>query len=252
METMDKEAVYLAFPFAFDPQLGGLWLEYPDEITEPLKDQHASACRDWYSVQRWLAISDGRATVELSPLDAPLFTLGDMTASTWPRGIKPKRGHVYGYIMNNYWHTNYKAKQGGRLAFRYSLTSSAAGFSKKDAVMKGWNMYCPAVAALGEGEHETILSSPAMSLVDIQPAGLPLTAIKEAEDRKGFIFRYCDFSGIGGTAELTLPKPVSEVFRCNLVETDATKLSTHGKTIKVPVKPFAPTTIKTRFAPRPQ
>lgn len=248
-ETMDKEAVYLAFPFALDPQQGGLWLEYPDEITEPLKDQHASACRDWYSVQRWLAISDGSATVELSPLDAPLFTIGDMTASTWPTEIKTKRGHIFAYIMNNYWHTNYKAKQGGRLVFQYSLTSSAGGFSKKDAVVKGWNMYCPAVATSGEGEHKAILSSPAMSLVSVKPVGLPLTTIKEAEDLDGFIFRCCDFSGDGGTAKLTLPKPATDVLRCNLVEMDASKLSTHGKTIKVPVKRFAPVTIKMQFAP---
>ena len=58
-ETTDKEAVYLAFPFATDTSKGGLWLEYPDEITEPLRDQHISACRDWYSVQHWLAVSDG-------------------------------------------------------------------------------------------------------------------------------------------------------------------------------------------------
>ena len=114
-ETTKKEAVYLAFPFAADASKGGLWLEYPDQITEPLHDQHSSACRDWYSVQHWLAVSDGDSTVEISPLDAPLFTIGEMTASTWPRKLSLKRGHVFAYIMNNYWHTNYKASQGGRV-----------------------------------------------------------------------------------------------------------------------------------------
>jgi alpha-mannosidase len=246
-ETIDKEAVYLAFPFAFDANKGGLWLEYPDEITEPAKDQAPSACRDWYSVQRWLAVSDGGAAVELSPLDAPLFTIGEMTASTWPRKLSLKRGHVFGYIMNNYWHTNYKAKQGGRLVFRYSLTSSAGGFSKRDAVVKGWNMFCPAVAGGGQGGHESVISSTARSLVGIKPAGLPLTTIKGAEAGDGFIFRCCDFSGMGGTATLALPKPADEVFNCNLVETDAAKLTTRGKTIKAPMKRFGPLTLKARF-----
>jgi alpha-mannosidase len=248
-ETLDKEAVYLAFPFALDPKQGGLWLEYPDEITEPLKDQHASACRDWYSVQRWLAVSDGGATVELSPLDAPLFTIGGMTASTWPRELTFKRGHVFGYIMNNYWHTNYKARQGGRLVFRYSLTSSAGGFSRHDAVVKGWNMFCPAIAQSGQGEHKAFLSGATGSLVGIAPAGLPLTTIKEAEAEDGFIFRCCDYAGAGGKATLTLPKSASAVFRCNLVETDPAKLDARGKKITVPVKRFAPVTLKARFAP---
>ena len=56
-----------------------------------------------------------------------------MTASTWPRTLSLKRAHVFAYIMNNYWYTNYKASQGGRQVFRFSLTSARGGFSKRDA-----------------------------------------------------------------------------------------------------------------------
>ena len=248
-ETTAKEAVYLAFPFAVDASKGGLWLEYPDEITEPLRDQHSSACRDWYSVQRWLAVSDGQSTVELSPLDAPLFTIGEMTASTWPRQLTLKRGHVFGYIMNNYWHTNYKASQGGPFAFRYSLTSGNGGFSKKDAVVKGWNMYCPPATSRGQKDHKPLLSSAAQSLVAVEPVGLPLTTIKQAEDGSGYVMRLCDFAGAGGTATLTVPQPVRELFNCDLVECNPHDLKETGKTLSVPVKPFGPVTLKARFEP---
>jgi alpha-mannosidase len=85
--------------------------------------------------------------------------------------------------------------------------------------------------------------------VGIAPAGLPLTTIKEAEAEDGFIFRCCDYAGAGGKATLTLPKSASAVFRCNLVETDPAKLDARGKKITVPVKRFAPVTLKARFAP---
>jgi hypothetical protein len=248
-ETNAKEAVYLAFPFAVDASKGGLWLEYPDEITEPLKDQHPSACRDWYSVQRWLAESDGNMTVEFSPLDTPLVTLGQMTGSTWPTKLSLKRGHVFAYVMNNYWHTNYKARQGGRFVFRFSLTSSRGGFSKHNAVVKGWDMFCPPVAVCGPGGRQPLLKSPARSLIGIEPAGLPLMAFKKAEDENGFIFRLCDFSGNGGTVTLKLPTPVAELFRSDLVEANAQKLKAEGKTISVPVKAFSPVTLKALFAP---
>jgi len=246
-ETLKKEAVYLAFPFAFDASQGGLWLEYPDAITEPLKDQHASACRDWYSVQRWLAVAIGKETVERSPLDAPLVTLGGMTASTWPRELSLKRGHIFGYIMNNYWHTNYKASQGGRIVFRYSITSSRHGFSKRDVVVAGWNMFCPPAAGSGQANHKSFVSATADSLVGVEPAGLPLATIKEAEDGQGFVFRCCDYAGVGGTAKLKLPQPARAIFNCNLVETEARELKAHGKTIRAELRRFGPLTLKARF-----
>jgi alpha-mannosidase len=246
-ETLDNEAVYLAFPFAPDPSKGGLWLDYPDALTEPLKDQHSSACRDWYSVQRWLAVSDGDDTVELSSLDAPLFTIGEMTASTWPREIPIHRGHVFAYIMNNYWHTNYKASQGGHFVFHYSLTSSAGGFSKQDAVVSGWNMYCPAVATSGEGEHKPVFLAATDSLVGIKPLGLALTTIKGAEDGDGFVFRCCDYTGDGGKLKLTLPKSASAATKCNLVETDEGKLKGHGKIVTAPLEPYAPLSLRVNF-----
>jgi phosphopantetheinyl transferase (holo-ACP synthase) len=257
-ETMDKEGVYLAFPFAQDPSKGGLWLEYPDEITNPLKDQHASACRDWYSVQRWLAVSDGDTTVEVSPLDAPLFTIGDITSCTWPKELAPKRGRVFAYIMNNYWHTNYKAKQGGHFTFRYSITSSAGGFSAKDAVVKGWNMYCPPATQQANQYKQSNpynasavrmsgKAKPAASLVSVEPDGLPLTTIKQSEDGAGYIFRLCDYSGAGGTGKLILPKAASELFNCNLVETVEKSLNESGTTLTFPIRPFAPVTLKVNF-----
>jgi hypothetical protein len=246
-ETTAKEGVYIAFPFALDVERGGLWLEYPDAITEPLKDQHSSACRDWYAIQRWLAASDGQETVVLSPLDSPLVTLGGPTASTWLRQLSLKRAHVFAYVMNNYWYTNYKASQGGRQVFRFSLTSAAGGFSKRDAVARGWEMYSPAVAQSGGGPLKPVLSAPAGSLVSVEPSGVPLMAFKQAEDDKGYIFRVCDFAGIGGNLKLTLPQPARDTFTCDLVETHAVKLDSDGKTITAPLKPFAPATVKVQF-----
>jgi alpha-mannosidase len=116
-------------------------------------------------------------------------------------------------------------------------------------VVKGWDMFCPPVAARGQGEHTALFPSPARSLIGIEPAGLPLTAFKAAEDGKGYVLRLCDFAGEGGTAKLTLPRPVRELFRCDLVEANAQALKGRGKTISAPVKAFAPLTLEAHFAP---
>ena len=237
-ETYAKEAVYIAFPFALDLAGGGLWLEYPDAITEPLKDQHSTSCRGWYAVQRWLAASDGQATVVLSPLDTPLVALGGLTGSTWPRELALKRAHVFAYVMNNYWDTNYKASQGGRHVFRFSLTSAPGGFSRRDALTRGWEMFSPPVAQRGALPHEPSILGPAGPLVGLEPAGLPLLAFKQAEDAKGFVLRLCDFAGAGGEAKLTFPKPAGEAFLCNLVEAGAVSQEARGKTGALPPSPL--------------
>jgi alpha-mannosidase len=246
-ETTAKEAVYIAFPFALDVAGGGLWLEYPDAITEPLKDQHSSACRDWYAVQRWLAASDGQATVVLSPLDTPLVTLGSPTASTWLRQLSLKRAHVFAYVMNNYWYTNYKASQGGRHLFRFSLTSARGGFARRAAVARGWEMFSPPVAERGGGLSKPLLAAATASLVGVEPVGLPLMAFKHAEDGNGYILRVCDLSGTGGNLKLTLPKSAREAFLCDLVEAHPSRLASRGQTIRAPLKPFAPETVKVQF-----
>ncbi len=171
-----------------------------------------------------------------------------MTASTWPRQLSLKRAHIFAYVLNNYWHTNYRAEQGGPLVFRFSITSNRGGFSKPDALARGWEMFCPTVAGRGQGEHRPLLSHPADELLGIQPKGLPLLAFKQAEDHGGFVVRLCDFAGSGATARLTLPKPAAEVWACDLVETHARSEKSHGKTISARVAPFAPVTLKLRFA----
>jgi alpha-mannosidase len=73
-------------------------------------------------------------------------------------------------------------------------------------------------------------------------------AFKQAEDEKGFVFRVCDFGGTGGPVALSLPKAVAAVSSCDLVEANEKKEPAQGKTVAVPVKAFAPATIKVRFA----
>src|SRR5579875_2862754 len=59
------------------------------------------------------------------PLDASLASFGDINRGKWPGVFEPKSGTLFSYIMNNYWHTNYRAGQGGEFTFRYAMTSGA-------------------------------------------------------------------------------------------------------------------------------
>jgi alpha-mannosidase len=60
------------------------------------------------------------------PLDAALATFGDINRGEWPTEFGQRTGNIFSYVMNNYWHTNYRAAQGGRFRFRYVITSATS------------------------------------------------------------------------------------------------------------------------------
>ena len=88
---------------------------------------------------------------------------------------------------------------------------------------------------------------PVQSLLSVEPAGLPLLALKQAEDQKGFILRLGDFTGAGGQARLVLPRPAGAVFDCDLVEANPVKQGSVGATVTARVKPFGPSTVRVTF-----
>jgi hypothetical protein len=64
--------------------------------------------------------------------DTPLVTFNDLFRGVWRRQIQPD-GTLLAYAMNNYWHTNYAASQGGDFTqrFRVSLLAPGGGGSSR-------------------------------------------------------------------------------------------------------------------------
>jgi alpha-mannosidase len=125
-KVRDKEAVHFAFPF----NITGGMLKYDlgwGTVT-PGKDQLAGSCQDFWPVQRWLDISNEEFGITLSVNETPLIEPGSMTDETrnnngyrrWKK-IPSSSLILFMYVMNNYWHTNYKADQEGKVVFNYSL-----------------------------------------------------------------------------------------------------------------------------------
>jgi len=51
------------------------------------------------------------------PLDASLVTLGDINRGAWPTTFGERPGTIFSYAMNNYWHTNYRARRAATFDF---------------------------------------------------------------------------------------------------------------------------------------
>ena len=122
-----KESVNFAFPFKV--QKGIIHLDVPYGVMEPEKDQIASACKNWLTVNRWADVSNQETGIALISLDAPLIEVGGITATMlgsqtnpniWRKHIEPTQT-IFSWAINNHWGTNYRAYQEGLITFRYAL-----------------------------------------------------------------------------------------------------------------------------------
>ncbi|HEU5359259.1 MAG TPA: hypothetical protein VFU45_09075, partial [Gemmatimonadales bacterium] len=114
-----KEGVHIGFPFLVPG--GQVRLDIPWAIVRPDSDQLRGADRNVFTVDRWADVSNDSIGVTWATLDAPLVEVGGMWGEDWHHddGTEgwlthlPATQLLYSYVMNNYWHTNFKADQPG-------------------------------------------------------------------------------------------------------------------------------------------
>src|SRR5207249_3819389 len=137
--TGEEEALYVALPVAFRQPT--VEVEVPLGRMTVEKDQQPGSCRDWYCHAHWVWLHEGADGVLWSGPDTPLFTLNDLVRGEWRRRIAPD-GTLFAYAMNNYWHTNYAARQGGAYSCRLRLSLLAPG-DAAEPVRRGWGACDP-------------------------------------------------------------------------------------------------------------
>ncbi|HET7023669.1 MAG TPA: hypothetical protein VFI39_00510 [Gemmatimonadales bacterium] len=176
-----KEGVHIGFPFLVPN--GQVRLDIPWAIVRPDSDQLRGANRNVFTVDRWADVSNDSIGVTWATLDAPLVEVGGMNAEDWHHddGTEgwlthlPATQLLYSYVMNNYWHTNFKADQSGPVTFRYAVRPHGAwdpvaaerfGIERSQALI-------PAVADTTRPVLTPVVSSsdPAVIITSLTPAG---------------------------------------------------------------------------------
>jgi len=172
-DTLDKLAVHqneaVHIGFNFNVPAAQVRLDMPWSVVRPDIDQTPNANKNVYPVGRWADISNADFGVTVANLDSPLLQIGEITAQreggeTWLTQAKTGSA-LYWNVMNNYWHTNYKAYQPGPATFRYVLT--AHGPYDQSAAQK-----------FGIGQSQPLLPIPV--LPDQPDTALPLSLSNDA------------------------------------------------------------------------
>jgi hypothetical protein len=174
----------------------------------PEIDQIPAACKNWFSVQRWVDISNDRFGVTWSPVDAPLVELGGLTANllgsqtdyrVWVQHVALSQT-IYSWVMNNHWHTNYLADQEGPTTFRFALRSHF-GFASEEAARFGISCSQPLIVQKAKG------TEPIKSRLRLSSNNVLVTALKPSDDGKGWIVRLFGASGKPQKIKLSWSKP---------------------------------------------
>jgi len=189
--TLAKEALYVAFPFAFTRPT--VELEVPLGRMTVEKDQQPGSGRDWYCHAHWVWLHEGVEGMLWSGPDTPLVTLNDVFRGAWRRQIDPD-GTLLAYAMNNYWHTNYAARQGGDFTQRFRLSLLAPG-DPAEPVRRGWSACDPLYVSgpfTNAGRGPLIGRDSALFLAD---KGTLVVSAKPAEDGEGVIVKLLDVVG---------------------------------------------------------
>lgn len=123
----EKESVHFAFPF--NSEFSKTTLDAGYGSMRYLADQLQGSNLDYLYARRWLDASGASKGIQWMIQEAPLVEpIGmiderrtvNQSHKEWKTRNEPT-ATWFSYVMNNYWHTNYKADQDGLSYFNYAL-----------------------------------------------------------------------------------------------------------------------------------
>jgi len=224
IDRIDKKDIYtpegVHLGFAFHVPDGVLRMDTPWAVVRPEGDQLPGACKNYFTVQRWVDISNDRVGVTWATLDAPLIEIGRITNDPrssvgWIKTLEPSTT-FYSYVMNNYWETNYKASQSGEHTFRYAIRPHQ-GAALADAARFGIERSSPLVVVPVRSEERERRLGPKLP-VEL-PDGVVATTLKPSDDGRALILRL--FNTSDRLQEVRVDEPRGSqppVWRSNLDE----------------------------------
>jgi hypothetical protein len=216
-DLVDKRAVRAVegvhFGFSFNVSNPTVHINSPGVIGQPEKDQLPGACKNWFSVERWVDISNPNQGVTWSTADAPLMEMGGLTANL-PRGqpnpnvylksIEPS-ATIYSWVMNNHWHTNYRADQEGPTWFHFAIRPHG-GYDAAVATRFGVESTEPLIVASASGPL------PIVTGLRLEPASVVATAFKPSDDGKALIVRLFNPTDQPQATRLNWSRPVGQTW----------------------------------------
>ncbi|OHB70156.1 MAG: hypothetical protein A2V70_14855 [Planctomycetes bacterium RBG_13_63_9] len=207
-KTRTPESVH--FGFAFNVPEGVMRMNTPLAVVRPEEDQLPGACKNYFTVGRWVDVSNKAYGVTWATIDAPLVEVGeirvdvrpDFSPDNWVKHLDPSQT-LYSYVMNNYWETNYKADQEGPTPFRYALRPHVEPYDPIASARFGIERSQPLVAVPADANAPAEIAS----RLRLDSDAVIVQSFKPSRDGKAWIVRLFGASGRPSNVALTWADP---------------------------------------------
>ena len=247
--NVHPEATYILYPFNLPDATARL-----DLGGQPMRmgsDQLPGVCLDYFTVQGWVDLSNEALGVTVAMPDNPMVQLGDFHFAHNQSECALERAMLLGWVTNNYWETNFRAHQPGRVQARYRIRPYRGSFDELQAHRFGLEAAHaqPLFQHLGEPESHAPMLPDVGALLrlpeSLSPDSPVLTLhIKPAESRPGVIVRLFNASDQEQSAQIG-----SGVLRilsaqlCDLFETPQESIEVQNGTMSLSLPPRRVTTV---------
>ncbi len=242
LPVTSAEAVYVAFPF-YLPQAKILF-EAQGGMVEPGVNQLEGTSSDWNTIQHFAVVKNQEHQIVFSTMDIPLAQFGDINTGRFYYKHKPETSHIYSWVLNNYWTTNFKASQEGELKWQYEITSMK-NTSNAEANRFGWASSMPFLTrVLPQGNQPQNLKSASLLSVD-HPHVLLLSC--QPDHDGGLLLHMRETEGKAASVDLEQMLPMEKVSEYVLVDALGKKIKSLGEDILL--APYESVFIKVKLKP---
>ena len=220
------ESVYVTLPFQSAD--GKILYEAQGGLVTPGQDQIPGSASDWQTIQSFLSVRNAAGQIIVGSEQAPLVQLGDFNLGKWMPITQVAKPHVYSWVMNNYWFTNFRTQQEGEFKWHYYLTSTKDP-STATATHFGWGSRVPLVtrvlpAAKGKAAARATSSTTASTVIPVMAFPAPNLLVVEyrpAADLKGIVLHLREVAGQPttlATKDIVAAARISRLDEVNVLE----------------------------------
>src|SRR5699024_3826145 len=118
----DPSAIYVAMPWLLEN--AKLTFDVPGGGVRSGEDQIPGTSASWNTVQNFVAARNDDAQILVSGSEVPLYLLGKLLDDPYDQPRTYEKPHVFPWLMNNYWTTNFRASQEGEFKCGFVISST--------------------------------------------------------------------------------------------------------------------------------